>query len=150
PDRDEAPHHGPDRHHRQRAAATAQVAEPAGTGYLGHDGHRRWAGVPGRPPHAPVGEHQGDEVHPDGPGLAAEGGAASEGDSMMQRDNRVAARIAALFVLLVGSLAWPADAPPRTGLIEGVVRFTGTVPPPRKLATPDGPLLHRDLIVDAK
>jgi plastocyanin len=38
-----------------------------------------------------------------------------------------------------------------TGRIEGVVRFTGNVPPPEKILTSDGAvLLHSDLVVDAR
>jgi plastocyanin len=38
-----------------------------------------------------------------------------------------------------------------TGTISGVVRFTGTVPPPKKVTTTEGgTLLHSDLMVDPK
>jgi plastocyanin len=45
---------------------------------------------------------------------------------------------------------WPAAGPPPTGTIEGVVRFTGKLPPPRKVITADGPVLHQDVMVDKK
>ena len=39
----------------------------------------------------------------------------------------------------------------KTGTIQGVVRFTGTVPPPRQLATGDGGTIDQyDVLVDAK
>ena len=39
----------------------------------------------------------------------------------------------------------------KTGTIQGVVRFTGEVPPAKKLPTGDGGFIdHHDLIVDAK
>ena len=46
-----------------------------------------------------------------------------------------------------------ADGTPQkaAGTIRGVVRFTGTVPPPRKVLTTDGgTILHSDLLVDPK
>ncbi|MFO0879128.1 MAG: carboxypeptidase regulatory-like domain-containing protein [Gemmataceae bacterium] len=54
-----------------------------------------------------------------------------------------------LAVCLPASLAVAAAPPPR-GSIVGVVRFSGKLPPPRKLATTDGTLLHRDLLVQAR
>lgn len=43
-----------------------------------------------------------------------------------------------------------AQTPP-TGVIQGSVRYTGKVPPAKKIATTDGStLLHHDLVVDAK
>ena len=52
--------------------------------------------------------------------------------------------------VLAGGLVWPAVGPPSTGTIEGVVRFTGKPPPPRRIITADGPVLHHDLGVDKK
>ncbi len=41
--------------------------------------------------------------------------------------------------------------PEPTGRITGTIRYTGTVPPPKKIITGDGAvILHHDLIVDAK
>lgn len=55
------------------------------------------------------------------------------------------------FVLLATLLFVHADPPPATGAIQGVVRFTGTVPPAEKITTTDGAVIqHRDVIVDAK
>lgn len=59
-------------------------------------------------------------------------------------------------VLCVGALAADikdvprgADAP--TGVIAGVVRYTGKVPDPQKITTTDGAIIeHHDLVVDAK
>jgi plastocyanin len=46
--------------------------------------------------------------------------------------------------------ARPASGPPATGAVEGVVRFTGKLPPPRKVVTADGPIEYPDLVVDKK
>ena len=44
-----------------------------------------------------------------------------------------------------------AAAQEKTGTIQGVIRFTGTVPPAKQVPTGDGGTIeHRDLIVDAK
>lgn len=48
-------------------------------------------------------------------------------------------------------LAGVAASDEKTGAIQGVVRFTGTVPPAKQLATGDGGLIeHFDLVVDGK
>jgi plastocyanin len=46
--------------------------------------------------------------------------------------------------------ARPASGPPATGAIEGVVRFTGKPPPPRKVLTADGAVEHHALVLDKK
>jgi hypothetical protein len=52
--------------------------------------------------------------------------------------------------VLVPLAALAADAP-ATGSIAGVVRFTGPLPPGRKVLTTEGQtLLHRDLVVDPR
>jgi plastocyanin len=52
---------------------------------------------------------------------------------------------------LVGILADTAAGAEKTGTIQGVVRFTGEVPPPRQIATGDGAMYdHYDLVVDPK
>lgn len=52
------------------------------------------------------------------------------------------------FILLLTDAAVGEE---KTGTIEGVVRFTGAVPPSRKIATGDGNFIdHNDLVVDAK
>jgi plastocyanin len=58
--------------------------------------------------------------------------------------------IAAGLVLLATGPAWAACPPPPSGAVEGVVRFTGKAPPPRKLQTMDGVILHHDLVIDKK
>lgn len=55
--------------------------------------------------------------------------------------------------LVLGWCMIPASAqqPAEFGTIGGEVRFTGTVPPPKKILTTDGgTLLHSDLVVDPK
>src|SRR5688500_10284286 len=50
--------------------------------------------------------------------------------------------------LLLGATALPAEKP---GGIAGVVRYTGTVPPPEKILTTEGgTILHSDLVVNPK
>jgi plastocyanin len=48
------------------------------------------------------------------------------------------------------ALGTPAASDEKPGSIAGVVRYTGTVPPPEKILTNDGTLLHNDLVVDPK
>ena len=56
--------------------------------------------------------------------------------------------IVCLGVLLTGEVAAGQE---KTGTIQGVVRFTGEVPPAKQLPTGDGGTVeHNDLIVDAK
>lgn len=55
-----------------------------------------------------------------------------------------------LLVAAVAVVSLPAAAPPPRGAIVGVVRYSGKVPPARKLATIDGTLIHRDLIVQPR
>lgn len=46
--------------------------------------------------------------------------------------------------------AW-ADPPASTGVLTGVVRYTGTVPPVKKITTTDGSVIeHNDLVVEPK
>jgi plastocyanin len=53
------------------------------------------------------------------------------------------------FGLLLTANAAPAQE--KTGTVEGVVRFTGTIPPAKQLPTGDGGTIeHHDLIVDPK
>lgn len=53
-------------------------------------------------------------------------------------------------LLLPCSPLQSAGPPPATGLIEGVVVFTGKVPPPRKVPTTDGLRSVEELVVDKK
>jgi plastocyanin len=56
--------------------------------------------------------------------------------------------VVCLGVLLAARLAPGKD---KTGTIQGVVRFTGVVPPARQIPTGDGTMIdHFDLVVDAK
>jgi plastocyanin len=56
-----------------------------------------------------------------------------------------------LVVLGVLSLAGVAGGQEKTGTIQGVVRFTGVVPPARQLPTGDGGMIeHHDLVVDPR
>lgn len=62
-------------------------------------------------------------------------------------------RFAMTFVSLLHFAAMaPAEPPAKaTGAIAGTVRFTGEVPPPKKITTVDGgSILHSDLLVDPK
>jgi plastocyanin len=52
--------------------------------------------------------------------------------------------------LLATSPARPACPPPATGAVQGVVRFTGKLPPAKKLRTMDGDIVHHDLVVHGK
>jgi plastocyanin len=58
--------------------------------------------------------------------------------------------IGVCLALWAGGAAWAAAPPAATGTIEGVVRFTGKLPPPKKLQTMDGSILHHDLVVEKK
>jgi plastocyanin len=52
---------------------------------------------------------------------------------------------------LLGALLPAAADPPKAGTITGAVRFTGSVPPPRKITGVDGTVFHHsDLVVDPK
>lgn len=56
--------------------------------------------------------------------------------------------IAICLCIVTASTAGGAE---KTGTVEGVVRFTGDVPPPRQIATGDGGMYdHYDLVVGAK
>jgi plastocyanin len=61
-----------------------------------------------------------------------------------------AMRLVAVFCVLASASAAFADEQP-TGTIKGSVRFTGTVPEPKKIMTADGGnIFHSDLVVDPK
>ncbi len=55
--------------------------------------------------------------------------------------------IALAAVLVLGGPARSEDKP---GSIAGVIRYTGTVPPPQRVLTNDITILHNDLVVDPK
>ena len=59
--------------------------------------------------------------------------------------------VATLCLLGAAGLAGSSQETPHPGAIHGLVRFTGTVPPPQRIITSDGAILqHSDLVVDAK
>jgi plastocyanin len=61
------------------------------------------------------------------------------------------AALVALPACVLAPLAALAADAPATGSIAGVVRFTGSLPPARKVLTTEGEtLLHRDLVVDPR
>jgi plastocyanin len=69
--------------------------------------------------------------------------------------NRLVGAIGIVMPAVIGWVTFagagtPAPTPPAdTGTIMGTVRFTGTVPPPKKVMVSDGSTIeHRDLVVD--
>jgi plastocyanin len=57
----------------------------------------------------------------------------------------------AVFLTFLPLFTAPVHADEKPGEIVGVVRFTGTVPPAKRIVTADGATIeHRDLVVDAK
>jgi plastocyanin len=66
-------------------------------------------------------------------------------------ENRVRRLPATVLLLaLAAGVAWPASGPAPTGTVEGIVRFTGKLPPPRRIITADGSIDRHDLIVEPK
>src|SRR5262245_36319451 len=62
-------------------------------------------------------------------------------------------RLSLLVCLLLGSGSRTAEpsGPLATGQVAGVIRFTGPVPPVKKIVTPDNStILHQDLVVDPR
>lgn len=59
------------------------------------------------------------------------------------------ARLSPCILLLLAIVGNAAE--PKVGTIAGVVRYSGKVPPPKKIATTDGgTILHNDLVVDPR